>query len=552
MRNIFAVFLCLSILVSCSDNLDQTKITGRLLGHDGIPMKKAHVHIAHLTRGLYPNPIQTTEVSKNGNFELAIDLNQPFILFFSGVHHKAYRTFINLKEFKEIKVDVRLGTYDYYDHSEYLGVLGNFNDYSPQSKVPMKELPDGGFSTEIQIESGNLEYQLSGAAQGIIIAGSGDEYFYKKSDTYVTGGYVARVFVEDGGLAKVTYNKKDMPDPGIKTIVDFKDPEIAGYSRIYESIQARQIKYNNSLVKHMESGGSYGEFIYDWTEDLAELKAQIESETNPEKEAMLFLAYFQLERLQAELDPELAQRGLEAIPASSPSWSLVEPEAFLSAAKHAGGIWTNKDYYEEVLKNHTNPDAKASLLGVLIKKSHKDSRANEFKDYFGRLLSLFPDTWQAQNAKREYAIDRSIVVGKDIPAFSFASLNNTDEIYSKNGLMGKLYLIDLWATWCGPCVAEMENLHKTYEKFKEAGFEILSISLDPSVDEARSFQKNKWPMPWLNAFSEGEFDSKAAELFEVTGIPTPILVDRDGKIIAMESDLRGENLEKTLLKHLKN
>ncbi len=552
MKNICAVILCLSLFMSCSSDLKHTTISGSLLGHDGTPMKKAHVHIAALTRGLFPKPIQTVEASESGSFELTVDLNRPFILIFSGVHHKAYNTLINLKEYRKIDVEVRLGTYDYYDHSEYMGVLGNFNDYSAQSKVPFEELPDGRFSTRVQIESGNLDFQLSGIAKGTIIAGSGDEYVYQKSDTYVTGGYIARTFIEDGGPINITYNPKDMPDPGIKTSVVFKNPEIAGYSKIFESIQARKIKYNDVLGNYIQSGASYSEFSFDWSKDLADLKSQIESEKNTEKKAMLFLAYFQLEKDKAELDPEFAQKGINAIPASSPFWSIVEPEAFLNAAKHAGGTWSNTAYFEAVLEGHSNPDVKASLLSVLVQQALKDNRQTEFKDYYGRLVSQFPDTWQAKNAKREYALERSIVVGKEIPAFTFPSFRSSNEIYTKDSLIGKLYLIDLWATWCGPCVAEMENLHKTYEKFKEAGFEILSISIDPSLDETKSFQQKKWPMPWLNSFSEGEFDSEAAVLFEVTGIPKPILVDRDGKIIAIESDLRGENLEKTLLKYLKN
>jgi len=57
-------------------------------------------------------------------------------------------------------------------------------------------------------------------------------------------------------------------------------------------------------------------------------------------------------------------------------------------------------------------------------------------------------------------------------------------------------------------------------------------------------------MPWLHAFVEKGFESDLAKRFEVMGIPKPILVDENGNILALETDLRGENLEKTLEKFL--
>jgi hypothetical protein len=57
-------------------------------------------------------------------------------------------------------------------------------------------------------------------------------------------------------------------------------------------------------------------------------------------------------------------------------------------------------------------------------------------------------------------------------------------------------------------------------------------------------------MPWLHGFLENGFENALSKRFEVVGIPKPIFVDDKGNIIATESDLRGENLDKTLAKHL--
>jgi hypothetical protein len=57
-------------------------------------------------------------------------------------------------------------------------------------------------------------------------------------------------------------------------------------------------------------------------------------------------------------------------------------------------------------------------------------------------------------------------------------------------------------------------------------------------------------MPWLHAFIPGVFDAELAKRFEVAGIPKPVLVDPSGKVVAMQEELRGETLEKTLGKFL--
>ena len=84
------------------------------------------------------------------------------------------------------------------------------------------------------------------------------------------------------------------------------------------------------------------------------------------------------------------------------------------------------------------------------------------------------------------------------------------------------------------------------DKCRDRGLEILSLSFDQHASQVDEFRQAKWPMPWLHAFVEGGFRSDLAKRFEVVGIPTPILVDETGTIIATAGFLRGETLEKTL------
>ena len=92
----------------------------------------------------------------------------------------------------------------------------------------------------------------------------------------------------------------------------------------------------------------------------------------------------------------------------------------------------------------------------------------------------------------------------------------------------------------------MPRLHKIYNQYHDKGLEILSISLDEELNVIQKFQLNKWSMPWYNV--RATKSNEAKKLFEVSGIPYPILINPDGKIIAIGIELRGKYLEQTLAK----
>ena len=108
-------------------------------------------------------------------------------------------------------------------------------------------------------------------------------------------------------------------------------------------------------------------------------------------------------------------------------------------------------------------------------------------------------------------------------------------------IKGKKYLyIDFWASWCAPCRKEIPNVKANYEKYKDKGFEVVGISIDTNKaawQKACEKEQLQWP---------SFLDRDVANLFKVRAVPTIYIVDANGKIIAMNDEIRGEKLGEKL------
>lgn len=156
------------------------------------------------------------------------------------------------------------------------------------------------------------------------------------------------------------------------------------------------------------------------------------------------------------------------------------------------------------------------------------------KDYAG-LISQMKQQIEATKASQ-------FKIGEEVPDISLP--NPDGKIITLSSLRGKYVLLDFWASWCQPCRQENPNIVKAYEKFKDNGFTVYSVSLDDKKEHwqnAISYDK----LSWVNHVSELKgWDSQVVNQYHFTEIPHNLLLDKQGKVIAV--DLRGEALENTL------
>lgn len=109
---------------------------------------------------------------------------------------------------------------------------------------------------------------------------------------------------------------------------------------------------------------------------------------------------------------------------------------------------------------------------------------------------------------------------------------------------GKVVLIDFWATWCGPCKAEIPNIFANYQKYHSSGFEVIAISLDSDLQDLQEFVTKENP-PWVTLADKHPLNRMSmSSKFGISGIPAFILVGADGKVI--DTNCRGEKLGQRL------
>lgn len=156
----------------------------------------------------------------------------------------------------------------------------------------------------------------------------------------------------------------------------------------------------------------------------------------------------------------------------------------------------------------------------------------------------FPDSKTAQRIEKDEW--QKSITGKPF------KLSFTDQLTGKKvsiqGLRGSVVVIDFWATWCGPCRAELPHMKELYEKYKSKGVEFIGISLDRDINTLKNFCKENG-ITWPQYCEQGKaWDTELSQEWKITGIPTIFILDKEGNIYSTKARGRLDTMIPELLK----
>ncbi len=188
----------------------------------------------------------------------------------------------------------------------------------------------------------------------------------------------------------------------------------------------------------------------------------------------------------------------------------------------------------------SNPN---SIVSVMILQDMLNTSAYSSAELKGFYEQLSPEVKELPLAKIvKTRLDKmsKTAVGSKAPEFSAPTPEGNE--LALNDALGKVTLVDFWASWCKPCRVENPNIVEVYKKYHDQGFNIIQVSLD------RPGQKDKWIQAieddnlgaWNHVSNLMFWQDPVAVDYGIRAIPAAFLLDENGKIIA--KDLRGDAL----------
>ena len=190
------------------------------------------------------------------------------------------------------------------------------------------------------------------------------------------------------------------------------------------------------------------------------------------------------------------------------------------------------------LKSHPNSFFAFSELYKIY--SYTKDVADLIKDNYDLFSDDIKNSEKGKYLYRQLTQSIETLIGKRLPDFYYYNIKNENVPLT---LKGKYYLIDYWASWCGPCIANLPELRQLKNKFEKHGLKLISISFDlDSIKWKKSVKHNN--IYWTNYRDINSFNSPDAKYFNITAIPFKVLINKEGLVILINPTL--ESVEEFL------
>lgn len=196
---------------------------------------------------------------------------------------------------------------------------------------------------------------------------------------------------------------------------------------------------------------------------------------------------------------------------------------------------------QKMVEDH--PESIVSVLILSDMMNMKAASISEVHKMYDDLDSKVKETTPGKSLGEMLEKSGVTEVGNKAPEFEAPTPEG--ETLSLKDALGKVTLVDFWASWCKPCREENPNIVKVYEKYHDKGLNILGVSLD------KEGQKDKWlkaieddHLTWQHVSNLKFWKGPIAQKYNIRSIPASFILDENGKIVAR--DLRGADLDKKI------
>ncbi len=503
-------------------------LKGIVSGFDGKPMLKADVHLQRLPWFGNEHSLYEVEVKSDGSYECQVPPGR-YAISFTGVNHKmisAIPMFLTDDSVRTINARLALNKYVLPSDGPVTIV---YDSYLGKNEILLRKKADGVYSLKIDTVPSILSYEIGGAVEARTVNGSMADAFYYDGN----GDYKSLLYTYEKPVT-VIFDFNKLPHPSGQLRESAYTASVSGapvehpVGRAQKNLRTLDSLSAQYIRAEYGSDSTGMKKVFDrFLEIMNKSTAAIRSAHLPADSLELMGASLEIVHAKklayhfgdwSELiapDTSMYRTAFLTLTPESPWWNL--SDAF-NGTSAVFGLSERTAYLERVLNTNPSEGVIAKALEYLVSfqtqfgvqyqdkslvKRYVTKAKERVKDPANRALinNINPDKSEVLNQlSRPPSEDGSDPAGGPVtilsngdfaPAISFSLAEDTSKVLSTATLKGKIYLIDFWATWCGPCLGELPGLAKAYEKYKDKGFEIVSLSIDDSPEIVRNFIAKK-------------------------------------------------------------
>lgn len=246
-------------------------------------------------------------------------------------------------------------------------------------------------------------------------------------------------------------------------------------------------------------------------------------------------------------ETEVLEEALKKIPYDSEVWHDIVPYLPNAFGRHD---YRNVEkaflFMDQLHPKLTNTLSKSQTLYSLL-DYYEFRNEQKFYDATNQIIELSADSYFVNSAKKKLNAHENLNIGNPAPDFTASFLSG--ESFTLSQKETDYLLLDFWATWCGPCLADLPELKQIHTDFAGSKFQIIGISLDEQLTDLTSYLEQK-PLAWPQIYQQNTWNDTITTPYSILNIPMNYLIGPDGDIVA--KDLSMEELRTELEEVLGN